>query len=276
MIPTLKDAQPQRLVVTLVGAYVRDQSKIVWSGGLVQVLDVFGLSAQAARIALARMVRRGLLEPQKRGRTVHYALTDRMMRAIRRGDKRLFNMGQVPAEDEPWTLLWHVIPDTARHERALLGRRLRFEGFGSPNDGMWLSPADRKEAASEVVAELKIEDHCSIFLGRPGVGEGTKTLIDSAWDLDALASDYKDFVKEFSPFRAKRRRDELDDIEALRVHMALTDRFRAFASSDPGLPAALATDPKTRKDSIELFNLLYSELQAPAQRAFDALTAPRG
>src|SRR5690348_7183129 len=60
--------QPQELVVTFFGAYVREKSPApVWSGGLVELLAEFGFSAAAARIALARVVDRGLLERHRDG-----------------------------------------------------------------------------------------------------------------------------------------------------------------------------------------------------------------
>jgi phenylacetic acid degradation operon negative regulatory protein len=274
MIPSVKDPQPQQLVVTLLGAYVRDEARTVWSGGLVQVLDLFGSSAPAARIALLRMVRRGLLVPHKNGRTVYYSLSDRMRLAIRRGDERLFHLGDVPRDGEPWTLLWHLIPDQARQERALLGRRLRFAGFGSPQDGVWWSPADRTAQASELVRELGVEDFCSIFVAAPAEGRGIERLVDSAWDLDELAESYASFLEEFSAFRATTRRRTLSDVEALRVHVALAERFRVFAATDPGLPEQLGKRLPMRRAAIELFDVIYPELKAPAQRAFDELTAP--
>src|SRR5581483_10747891 len=69
------DVQPQDLVITLLGAYVHPREATVWSGGLVQLLGEFGFSTGAARVALARLVRRDLLEPRRDGRLVHYALT---------------------------------------------------------------------------------------------------------------------------------------------------------------------------------------------------------
>lgn len=274
MIPRLNNAQPQELIVTLLGAYVGHQERTVWSGGLVRVLDLFGSSAPAARIALLRMVRRGLLVPHKNGRTVHYSVSDRLRVAIRRGDERLFHLGDLPAEGEPWTLLWHIIPEEARHERAVLGRRLRFAGFGSPQDGLWLSPANRAALALEIVTELGVQDFCSIFHASPAHGSENDRLIDSAWNLEQLAESYASFLDEFSPFRSAASRRNLTDVDALQLHVALAERLRGFAASDPGLPPRLAERLPMRGTAIELFDRLYAELRVPAQRAFDRLTTP--
>ena len=60
--------QPQDLVVTLLGTYVRPYGDMVWSGGLVMLLGEFGFSQGAARVALTRLVRRGLIGRVRSGR----------------------------------------------------------------------------------------------------------------------------------------------------------------------------------------------------------------
>src|SRR4051812_36044543 len=63
------DASPQELVVTLLGSYVHPrETRRVWSGGLVAALAELGFSDGAARIALTRVVRRGLLRGRRRAR----------------------------------------------------------------------------------------------------------------------------------------------------------------------------------------------------------------
>ena len=61
--------QPQDLVITLLGTYVRPYGDTVWSGGLVALLGELGFSHGAARVALTRLVRRGLIARRRSGRT---------------------------------------------------------------------------------------------------------------------------------------------------------------------------------------------------------------
>ena len=75
------EPRPQDLVMTFLGAYVLPHDRLVWSGGLVTLLGEFGFSMGAARIALARMVRRGLLDRLKDGRLVSYRPTPQHRRA---------------------------------------------------------------------------------------------------------------------------------------------------------------------------------------------------
>lgn len=90
--------QPQELVLDLLGWYVRPAGAHVWSGGLVHLLGELGFSTPAARIALGRLVRRGLLAPVKEGRLVHYDFTPRLETLLAEGTGRIESF----ALDEPW------------------------------------------------------------------------------------------------------------------------------------------------------------------------------
>jgi len=156
--------QPQDLVVTLLGTYVRPFGRAVWSGGLVMLLREFGFSDGAARAALTRLVRRGLIARVRSGRLVHYSLTPRCERLLIEGDGRIFTLGRLPANIGPWTVLWHQIPEDRRLERARLGRRLRFLGFGSVQDSVWVSPHDHRDDVAELLAELGVAEHALVFV----------------------------------------------------------------------------------------------------------------
>ena len=131
---------------------------VVWSGGLVTLLGDFGFSTGASRVALARMVRRGGLE--RLARAAGSSPTAR-----RRAPSRCWR--RATGGSSPW-----AASRTARSSGRRCGtrsrrsgawsarrlaRRLRFLGFGSVQDGMWISPArpraggrraDRRRSAS--------------------------------------------------------------------------------------------------------------------------------
>ncbi|HXO06662.1 MAG TPA: hypothetical protein VN880_01450, partial [Solirubrobacteraceae bacterium] len=71
-LPSSEQVQPQELAITLLGTYVRPFGDRVWSGGLVVLLGELRFSEGAARVALTRLVRRGLIERIRDGRLVHY------------------------------------------------------------------------------------------------------------------------------------------------------------------------------------------------------------
>lgn len=270
--PHNEPLQPQDLVITLLGAYVRPNPRPVWSGGLVRIMDEFGFSAPAARVALARLVNRGLLERVKDGRLVHYTLSERSAQLLAEGDRRIFSLGWDDDWDGTWTVLWHSIPEEQRLARARLARRLRFLGFGSVHDGTWISPHDREEEVAGLLAEVGVEEYADVLLGRPAKSVRIDTLIARAWDLDDLAQRYETFVGAFKPYGNRRELQSLDDRQAFIVRTMVVHSFRRFPFLDPDLPDELMPRPTPRREAAALFHAIYDALAEPAQRHFDALT----
>jgi phenylacetic acid degradation operon negative regulatory protein len=262
--------QPQDLVLTLLGTYVRPFARTVWSGGMVSLLGEFGFSDGAARAALTRLVRRDLIARVRSGRLVHYRLTPRCERLLIEGDGRIFTLGRLPTDAGPWTVLWHQIPEDHRLERTRLGRRLRFLGFGSVQDSVWVSPHDHSEEVGGLLGELGVGNSAAVFVARLRPGPGLPAMVARAWDLSGLEDRYDAFCSEFDPHLASDR-PSLGDREAFVVRTRLMHAFRAFAQLDPELPDELAALSRPRARAIEIFDALYAELAPASQRYFDAV-----
>jgi phenylacetic acid degradation operon negative regulatory protein len=270
-VTALSSPQPQDLVITLLGTYVRPYGARVWSGGLVELLGEFGFSDGAARVALTRLVRRGLLARERSGRLVHYRLTARCDRLLAEGDGRIFALGELGVTDsDGWTVLWHQIPEQRRLERARLARRLRFLGFGSMQDSVWVSPHDHCAEVGALLSELGVSGSAVVFVARLGFAEGLGAMVSRAWDLSGLAARYEAFDAEFSPYR--RRGVRLDDREAFLVRTRLMHLFRGFPSLDPELPDGAGSVPRARGRAVRTFQVLYERLAPASQRHFEAVT----
>jgi phenylacetic acid degradation operon negative regulatory protein len=263
---------PQDLVLSLLGAHhiPRDRDD-VWSGGLVRLLEEFGFSTGAARVALNRLVGRELLARSKDGRYVHYALTPRTVAVLAEGDRRIFRLGESPRGETTWTVLWHSIPEDRRLARTRLVRRLRFLGFGSVQDGTWLAPHDRAAEVTTLLAELDVTTHAGVMLGRPATGVDFATFVGRVWDLDQLAERYRVFVGHF---RDQDVGGSVSDRQALLLRTRLVHTFREFPFHDPELPEDLVPAPKHRAEALRLFHDLYPALAPAAQRYFDEVTVP--
>src|SRR3954468_7480959 len=135
-------AQPQHLVVTLFGDYWLGRSEHLPSAGLVALAGEFGVSPTSARAALSRLARRGLLTPSKSGRNTFYGLTGRAERVLRDGQARIMSFGRTPAEQwgGTWVIVVFSVPERRRDVRHALRTRLRWLGFASLYDGVWVSP----------------------------------------------------------------------------------------------------------------------------------------
>jgi phenylacetic acid degradation operon negative regulatory protein len=266
------EAQPQDLVMTFLGAYVVPHERPVWSGGLVTLLGDFGFSTGASRVALARMVHRGGLERLRSGRLVSYRPTPRTVALLEEGDRRIFSLGREPHRAELWTVLWHAIPQERRLARGRLARRLRFLGFGSVQDGMWISPHDREREVVGLIDELQVGGYAGVMVGRPAAGLDFRALVSRAWDLDALDERYRSFMDEFSPSAKAHGRRRMDEREAFLLRTRLVHAFRRFPGLDPELPDELMRAPRHRAEAVALFHGLYAALAPTAQRHFDAVT----
>jgi phenylacetic acid degradation operon negative regulatory protein len=266
--------QPQDLVVTLLGTYVRPFGEVVWSGGLVVLLSEFGFSHGAARVALTRLVRRGLLERERSGRLIHYRLTPRCQRVLAEGDGRIFTLGEPRGPGDGWTVLWHQIPEGRRLERSRLARRLRFLGFGSVQDSVWVSPHNHSDEVAGLLSELCVAEFATVFIARLGAQDGLSALVSRAWDLSGLVERYEAFDAEFSVFRRRGAARALSDAEAFGVRTRLMHLFRGFSRLDPELPDELAPIGRPRARAVRTFHVLYDRLAKASQHHFDATTRP--
>jgi phenylacetic acid degradation operon negative regulatory protein len=269
-VPAEDPLQPQDLVLTLLGTYVRPFARTVWSGGMVSLLGEFGFSDGAARAALTRLVRRDLIARVRSGRLVHYHLTPRCERLLIEGDGRIFTLGRLPAGAGPWTVLWHQIPEDRRLERTRLGRRLRFLGFGSVQDSVWVSPHDHSSDVSDLLGELGVGGSGAVLVASVRPGPGVPAMVARAWDLSGLEERYDAFCSGFQGYTAPDG-PSLADREAFLVRTRLMHAFRAFAQLDPELPDELAALSHSRARAVEIFDALYTGLAPASQRHFDAV-----
>lgn len=268
---TTTPIQPQDLVLTMLGAHLRGPGELAWSGGMVELLQEFGFSREAARAALSRLVTRGLIDRIRRGRHVHYRLTDRAERLLAEGDRRIFTFGREDPDSTRWTVLWHSLPERRRVERARLGRRLRFLGFGSVQDATWVAPHDREDEVLAVLEALEIERYAYVLVGRPSRRLAIDTVLREAWDLPGVVERYEAFLEELTPYRRKRARTALDDRAAFVLRIRTVHSFRGFPFLDPELPEDVMPGPTLRPQVVAMFDLIYEELREPAERHFSAV-----
>ncbi|EHN12961.1 Phenylacetic acid degradation operon negative regulatory protein PaaX [Patulibacter medicamentivorans] len=260
--------QPQDLVLTILGAHLRDPRATVWSGGAVELLTEFGFSIEAARAALARLAGRGLLARHKQGRLAFYSLTNRADELLSDGDRRIFGFGRAARANDLWTIVWHAMPEAERVARSRLASRLRFLGFGSVQDSTWIAARDREPEATALLRSLGIESFASVFVGRLSRGLSPTAIVAQAWDLDAVDRQYRAFIDAYAPFRAAEQQAALTPREAFLIRTAMLHRFRFFPALDPELPPEVDAVGELREDVVALFDALYEGLAEAADAHF--------
>jgi phenylacetic acid degradation operon negative regulatory protein len=257
----------------MLGIYVHPHDRTVWSGGLVTLLGEFGFSLGAARIALIRLANRGLLERIRTGRLAFYTLTPRSRKLLEEGDRRIFTLGKGPKTADSWTILWHAIPEDRRLERGRLARRLRFLGFGTLQDGTWVSPHDRESEVVQVIEELGVAEFSGVLVGRPAASLDFRTFAARVWPMDELSERYRAFVEQFGPF-ARDDAAELSDRDAFVIRTRAMHAFRNFPADDPELPDDFMSEPQFRAEAIEVFSVIYDRLAEASDRYFSDVASP--
>ena len=229
--------QPQDLVITLLGTYVRPFGRAVWSGGLVDAAaGSSGSRDGAARVALTRLVRRGLIARVRSGRLVHYRLTAAVRAAARRGRRAdLLARRSARRTHGTWTVLWHQIPEERRLERSRLGAsaavpRLRL-GAGQR---VGLARTTTPPRSCELLDELGvvgIRDACSC--ARPGGGRRAAGAGRAGVGPERAGRALRGVLLGVLAVPARSRRSGLSDADAFLVRTRLVHLFRGFPLARP-------------------------------------------
>jgi phenylacetic acid degradation operon negative regulatory protein len=266
---TQTGSQPQHLIVTLFGDYWLGRTEHLPSAGLVALAGEFGVTPTSARAALSRLARRGLLTSSKSGRNTFYGLTGRAECVLREGQARIMSFGRAPARpwDGTWVFVAFSVPEDRRDVRHALRTRLRWLGFASLYDGVWVSPRPVAAESAEVLRDLGV-DQATVLQSsalHPAAGAGHPL---AAWDLAELREMYEHFVARFSPVRARVRGGLVGAAEALVTRTAIMDTWRTFPSLDPDLPPSMLPARWPRDEAREIFADVYDALGPLAEFRF--------
>jgi phenylacetic acid degradation operon negative regulatory protein len=178
---------------SLLGVYVLGLDVAVSSGSIIDVFGRVGISEEAVRSTLARMVKRGLLARQREGRRVYIGLTDRASEILEDGHARIWQTGAVNRSwDGTWTVASFSLPDSRRSDRHELRSRLVWEGFGPLHNGQWIAAGRRDVDA--IVAELGLADHVTVLSARSATPTTDADLVRRAFDTTEIALRYRAFV----------------------------------------------------------------------------------
>jgi len=257
--------RPQALLLTVLGRHLLDREGLaVGAGTFIGVLERLGVSEQAARSTLTRMVRRGLLDRQQHGRRAYFTLTRGSRALLMEGRERIFAAAPVRQRwGGEWTLLSFSIPESRRDERHRLRARLAWNGFGLLRDGLWLAPG--RAEMGRLIADLGLEKHVDVFAARALAPTDVAQLVERAWDLDDLRGRYGAFADRW---RARPAPAPPGD---LATQVSLITEWRQIIREDPLLPADYLPSDWPALEAARLFHRLHDRYSPGAARTFAGL-----
>jgi phenylacetic acid degradation operon negative regulatory protein len=240
------------------GGYLRARGGSAAIAALVRLLEPLGFGAPAIRTAVSRMVRQGWLEPVRLVEGPGYALTHRAELRLDEAAARIYR-----TRSSTWDGRWHVVvleELPSRDVRERLDSSLRLIGYGPLGPTTWVAPRPSPELADVLEAANVV---ARTFHGAHD-GEDTE-LSALAWDLDALAVEYTEFVEDWEP-----RVSAVDGsvpAEAFAASQLLLHAWRKFLFADPGLPPQLLPKAWPGTVAAEFFDRHTARL-APAAAVF--------
>ncbi len=271
--------RPEQLLLAFMG-------ELMLAGGagplpasvLIAVLGELGVGEAATRATLTRMVTRGLLLPERVGRTVTYRLTPDSERVLGQARDRVFDEDPFAPRGTGWTLVTFSVPESRRDVRHRVRAQLVWAGFGLLRDGLWIAPGevdvaaalgemhDDARAANDERGAVHGEGPAShdgelelvAFRAHEVPGFSAARSVRTAWRLDAMRAHHEQF-------QARWRRAEPDAAGSLRDLTALVADWLDLLRTVPRLPADHLAPDWPGAASVEVFRGLHAALTEPAR-----------
>lgn len=257
--------RPKSLILDVYGRYAAQFHGWIAVGDLVAMMELLDVDEQAVRSAVSRMTRRGLLEPEMRGRVRGYRTTAESDAIFAEADRRIYASMEPARLADGWVLVSFSLPERDRDKRHVLRSKLTWHGMGNLSSGLWIGPARILDGVQTTLEREGFADFADVFRAtHEGLGP-VGDLVRRSWDLDALAASYQEFLDEQLPVRQAlgNRRPARDD-DAFAFYTRALHEWRKFPYLDPGLPAELLPADWPGRPAAQLFAELRSLLEPQA------------
>lgn len=236
-------SQSQELVFTFYGDYLLHRGGEAWTGSLIEFLGLFGPSGQAVRSTLSRMARKGWLKSRRTSRYSFYSLTPKSIELLEEGAQRIYRPRSDPW-DGRWHLLTYSVPESKRHLRRRLRRRLLWLGFGTLNHATWISPRNLQSKVEELVETLDLQPFVEFFNCEHRGFSSSEEIVASCWNLKRLNHYYANFIDRYEPLyldhKAQLKTGESLNPQDCFIHrFMLIHEYRLSPYVDPNLPLEL-------------------------------------
>ncbi len=256
----------QNLALTLVTDYTLWTRAWLPSASIVAMLDEAGIGSSAARTAVSRLYRRGVLESSRDGRYSSYRLTQAVIGNLAAGGAWIAGFGtRADPWDGFWTLVSFSFPQEERSQRRELRGQLRWLGYAPLYDALWVCPDAPNPTVKDRLETITL-GAMTMFRARAVelASQINRNPID-AWDIAAIARRYDTFIGRWKPLLPRVRAGKISGAAAVRARTEIMDAYRHFPIIDPQLPIELMPAHWPRADAREAFVAVYDGLASQAQ-----------
>jgi phenylacetic acid degradation operon negative regulatory protein len=256
-----RSARLRHLIITVYGLYARPDGGWLSVATLIRLLADLGIEEPAARSAISRLKRRGIVQSRRNGGSAGYQLSAGALAILREGDERIFRRRRATPADG-WVLAVFSVPESERHRRHVLRSELTRLGFGMVAPGVWIVPAHRQDTTAETLRRLGLDGYADLFRAEHLAFGDPAAKIRRWWDLDELERQYGAFIGAHEP--------ALPEVppggrEAFASYVRLLTDWRRLPYLDPGLPAELLPPDWVGIRAAGLFFARREQLEEPAR-----------
>jgi phenylacetic acid degradation operon negative regulatory protein len=262
--------QARSALFDLYGDHLRPRGGRAAVAALVRLLAPLGIAAPAVRTAVSRMVRQGWLHPLRLPTGPGYGITPKAARRLDAAGARIYRTQRPGAPANAWTGRFDLItlePPAHRGARARLVANLGFLGYGSLDGSTWVAPRPG-EGVDALLTEAGVR-YDRFEAQHAGGTAGVISMVAKAWDLEAIAAAYGEFVERLTPLVSGVGHATPDE-HAYAVRFTLVHAWRAFLFRDPQLPPDLLPERWAGTAAAAFFDHHAVRLRPAADRFVDA------
>ncbi|MFQ5556549.1 MAG: PaaX family transcriptional regulator C-terminal domain-containing protein [Acidimicrobiales bacterium] len=258
--------RPKDRILDVFGLFAREHGGWIAVSDLIVLMAELGVDAQAVRSAASRMKRSDLLVAERVDGKAGYALSDRGLRILEDGDRRIFP-ASTRSDAESWVLILFSVPESERKKRYLIRSRLARLGFVQGPAASWIAPASLLEEARRMLERNGLDRYVTLFEGEFRALSGAPDVAD-AWDLQGIQMRYQEYLAVYRPIAESWIASPGTDRDAFVHHMNNIGDWRPLPYADPGLPATITPPGWLAEESRGVFATLNRQLRPGAQRFY--------
>lgn len=265
-----RDARLAQLIITIFGLYARAEGNWMSVASVVALMSDLGGEGQAARSAISRLKRRGVLLSERHADGAGYSLSATTLEVLAEGDVRIFERSRATVDDG-WVLVVFSVPESERDKRHALRSSLTRLGFGTAAPGVWVAPGNLVAETRHALERRRLFEYVDIFAGQYFAFGDPRAKVRSWWNLEELTQMYSEFLQRYRSALYRSTAEQLSPQEAFQIYVPMLTQWRRLPYRDPGLPLSLLPPAWNGESAGDLFDELNQALRPLAEKHAQAV-----